>query len=225
MCRRKHGSENDRVVMKKLIPFLFAVAITSGLFSICWSIGSYIIYRNSPEKLSGVIQIKGSMWSGSGFIVSKDGLIITAGHVLDGLWDGTVELEDGTVIDIDPNSIYIDRSWDVGICRTTDYENTEVFTFCSDTVDVGTEIWISGFPLGLEKWASFGHVARKSSKGTIYIDCDANPGNSGCPIFCGDGKVVGLITGGYEITDISFGVGVEAIRNVLERYEVLYESP
>ncbi len=214
--------------MKKIIPFLLAVAIIAVLLLVCHDIMQLIIRHAPPEKLSGVVQIKGSMWSGSGFIVSDDGIVITAGHVLEGIWDGEVELEDGTMVKIDPNSIYTDRSWDVGVCRIEIPANVygfETLTFCSDTVDVGTEIWISGFPLGLEKWASFGHVARKSSKGTIYVDCDSNPGNSGCPIFCEDGEVVGLITSGYMMTDISMGCDVVAIQNVLERYEVLYDSP
>ncbi len=209
----------------KNIVFWIFISVVMALITIIW-IGIYQIVSIPIEKLSGVVQIKGSLWAGSGFMVSEDGLIVTAGHVLDGLWGGEVELEDGMMVKIDPCSIYVDRSWDVGVCRVTVPEEglgIEVLTFCTDAVDVGTEVWISGFPLGLEKWASFGHAARKSSKGIIYIDCDANPGNSGCPIFCEDGEVLGFVTGGHMATDISFGIDAEAIRNVLERYEVLYE--
>lgn len=183
---------------------------------------SYSTYLNRPKsatKENVIVQIVGAEWSGSGFIL-KDGIIVTAAHVLHDLIEGQAILSDGTVIELDPNTYMVDGVWDIAIAKLHNYNGPCAVLGDNDSIVIGASVELVGYPLGIELWHSFGEVARLERAGNIDIDCDANPGNSGGAIWIGD-EVVGVLTCGYNYTDISSGVAVSVIRNIVDRYRIL----
>ena len=174
---------------------------------------------NAATKENVTVQIVGAEWSGSGFIL-EDGIVITAAHVLHDLIEGRAILSDGTIIELDPNTYMIDGVWDIAVAKLHNYDGPCAVLGDDNSIIVGCGVEIVGYPLGLELWHSFGEVARLERAGNIDIDCDANPGNSGGPIFIGD-EVVGVLTCGYNYTDISSGVAVSVVRNMVDRYKIL----
>ena len=171
-------------------------------------------------KENVTVQIVSSHWTGSGFIL-EGGIIVTAAHVMQDVVDAKAVFSDGTTVCLDPNTYMIDDVWDIACAKLSGYEGPYATLGDTNSITIGTDVEIIGYPFGIELWHSFGEVARLENAGNIDIDCDVNPGNSGGGIFIGS-KIVGVITCGYAGTDISSGIAVNVIKNVLNRYEILH---
>lgn len=182
----------------------------------------FFIVKPAPSKESVVVQIVGEYWTGSGFIL-KDGIIITAAHVLDGIENGQARFSDGTIICLDPNTYMIDGVWDVAIAKISGYNGPYANLGCISSIIIGANIELVGYPLGEPLWHSFGNIARLSKAGEVSLDIDGIPGDSGGPCFLGD-KVIGILISGYSYTQMCFATDVSVIKNMLERYEILHGS-
>jgi serine protease Do len=137
---------------------------------------------------------------GSGFIINKDGHIVTNSHVVENATDIKVSLSDkeefeAKVIGQDPKTgvalIKIEAQWDLPVAPLGD----------SEKLQVGAWVIAIGNPFGLGHTVTAGIA---SAKGRIigagpyddFIQTDAsiNPGNSGGPLFNLHGEVVGINT-------------------------------
>jgi serine protease Do len=137
---------------------------------------------------------------GSGFIIDKEGFIVTNNHVVEGADQIKVRLADdqeydATVVGRDPKTdlalIKIEGAKDLVPLPMGD----------SDTQEVGTWVVAIGSPFGLEQTVTAGIV---SAKGRIigsgpyddFVQTDAsiNPGNSGGPLVNMNGEVIGINT-------------------------------
>jgi putative serine protease PepD len=146
--------------------------------------------------------------SGSGIIISSDGLILTNNHVVevaDGSGALTVNFNDGssaraTVVGTDPLT-------DLAVIKAEDVSGLSVAKLnTSDTLDVGEEVVAIGSPFGLEATVTSGIVSalnRPVSVGgdgagtdttypAIQTDAAINPGNSGGALVNMSGEVVGI---------------------------------
>jgi S1-C subfamily serine protease len=195
------------------------VSLLSVIGLASFSIISYIDMLETATKENVTVKIIGSQWSGSGFIL-EDGIIVTAAHVMQNVINARAVFSDGTIIYLDPNTYMIDEVWDVAIAKIPDYDGPYAILGDSSDIVIGANVELVGYPLGLKLWHSFGEIARLERGGDIDMDIDANPGNSGGPIFIGD-CVVGVLTCGYSYTDISSGVAVNVIKNMIDRYEIV----
>jgi len=204
----------DKIQTAIILSLLFIVAL--GILDITRTID----WPEIATIENTTIQIIGSQWSGSG-IIFKNGFIVTAAHVLEGIENGQASFSDGTIICLDPNTYYISQNFDLAFAKIAEYSGPYAILGVQDSIVIGADIEICGYPLGIELWHSFGRVARLENKGTIDVDVDANPGNSGGGIFL-NGEVIGIITCGYSSTDISSGIAINAIQAELEIYRILY---
>jgi S1-C subfamily serine protease len=203
--------------MKFIKPVLVVIALTL-IFIAQW----FMVNLPSPIKATKenvVVQIISAEWTGSGFIL-EDGIIVTAAHVMQDVISARAVFSDGTIVYLDPNTYMIDGVWDVAIAKIPDYDGPCAILGDNSDIVIGAGVELIGYPLGEKLWHSFGEVARLEHAGDIDIDCDANPGNSGGPIFIGD-CVVGISTCGYSYTDISSGVAVNVVKNMIDRYKIL----
>ena len=143
--------------------------------------------------------------SGSGFIVDREGHIITNYHVIRNASHVNVRLEDGRkflaeVVGGDPNT-------DVAVIRIDSDRPLPVATFAdSDELQVGDWVMALGSPLGLQFTVTAGIVSAKGRNLDIdpnnataleaFVQTDAaiNPGNSGGPLVDLYGRVVGVNT-------------------------------
>ena len=185
-----------------------------GLTKIDESINSPII-----NKESVTVQIVSAEWTGSGFIL-EDGILVTAAHIIQDVVDARAVFSDGTIVYLDPNTYMVDEVWDIAIAKIYGYDGPCAALGDADSIVIGAGVELVGYPLEIKLWHSFGEIARLEYAGNIDIDCDANPGNSGGPIFIGD-YVVGVLTCGYDYTDISSGVTVDVVKNMVDRYKIL----
>lgn len=163
---------------------------------------------------------------GSGFIIGKEGLIITNNHVVEraqkiqvGLSNG--ERYDATVIGRDPKTdialIKISAGKELPVARLGD----------SNNLRTGDWVLAVGNPFGLAHTFTAGIVSAKGRTiGTgpyddfIQTDASINPGNSGGPLFNLDGEVVGINTAIVPAGQgIGFAIPVNLAKEVLEQLE------
>ena len=150
---------------------------------------------------------------GTGFIIEKDGYIVTNAHVVDGAQSVKVTFSDGT--SEDAKVIGEDKATDIALIKVkTDKDLTTVGFGDSDKVQVGEPVVAIGNPFGLGTSVSAGIVSalgRDLNSGPFdnYIQTDAaiNKGNSGGPLFDAEGKVIGMNSAIISPTGGSVGIG------------------
>ena len=169
--------------------------------------------------------------SGSGFIISTDGYILTNNHVVRDMDRLTVSLNDGTeyaatVVGGDPLT-------DVAVIKIDANDLTPASLGDSDPVRVGDWVLAFGSPLDLRFTVTAGIVSARGRPmrgllGTewaisdfIQTDAAINPGNSGGPLVNIQGQVIGINaaiksnTGYYS--GYGFAIPINLVRNVAEQ--------
>jgi serine protease Do len=160
---------------------------------------------------------------GSGFIVSKDGYIVTNNHVVDGAETVKVTLNDDT--EYDAKVIGVDPLTDIALIQIdVGHDLPTVPWGDSDTVRPGDEALAIGNPFGLGGTVTSGivsAVSRDIHSGPYddYIQTDAaiNKGNSGGPLFNADGEVIGVNTMIFSPGGGSVGIGFAVPSDLVER--------
>ena len=172
--------------------------------------------------------------SGSGFIVTSDGYIVTNYHVVeDGDSDGiTVTLYNGS--SYAATLIGYDEDNDVAVLKIeADEELTPVVLGDSDALAVGETVVAIGNPLGeltfslTQGVVSALNRAVTLSSGTmnlIQTDCAINSGNSGGPLFNAYGEVIGITNAKYStsssseasIDNIGFAIPINTVKSIIE---------
>lgn len=141
---------------------------------------------------------------GSGFVISKDGLILTNNHVVEKATEIKVKLEsDKEGKEYDAKVIGRDPKTDLALIRVKPDANfpKPAHLGDSDAIRVGDWVMAVGNPFGLGQTVTTGII---SAKGRIigagpyddFLQTDAaiNPGNSGGPLFDMKGEVIGINT-------------------------------
>lgn len=157
--------------------------------------------------------------SGSGFIISEDGYILTNYHVIKDAYQSrqqvTVMTHDGTEYNAEVVGFESDN--DIAVLKI-DAEGLNPAVFGdSDSLLVGDTVYAVGNPLGeLEFSMTTGHVSAKDRTITtennadaismFQVDAAVNSGNSGGPIYNDQGQVVGVVTAKYASTGVE-GIG------------------
>ncbi len=169
--------------------------------------------------------------TGTGFVISADGEIITNYHVISGAQTLTVTLYDGTKYSA--TVLGYEESSDVALIKIDAQNLTALTLGDSDALIVGDEIAAIGNPLGeLTYTMTVGYVSAKerdvNTDGTpinmMQIDAAINPGNSGGPLFNMKGEVVGITTakysgstgGGATIEGIGFAIPINDATAILD---------
>ena len=163
---------------------------------------------------------------GSGFIVSKEGQIITNNHVVEGADKITVTLSDGR--EFEAKVLGKDPTFDLAILKIEG--NGKDFTVLelgdSDRTEVGEWVVAIGNPFGLEHTVTVGVVSAKNRSihagkvnfdGFLQTDAAINPGNSGGPLIDLYGKVVGINTAIVPYAQgIGFAIPVNMAKQIMD---------
>jgi len=167
--------------------------------------------------------------TGSGFVIDKEGHIVTNNHVVEDAEQITILLSDETsveakVVGTDPNTDLAVLKIDVPAEKLQPVE-----LGFSANLRVGQRAIAIGNPFGLDRTlttgviSSLGRPLETESQRTLYdvIQTDAaiNPGNSGGPLLDSSGRVIGVNTAIYSPSGGSVGVGfaipVDTVRRVV----------
>jgi S1-C subfamily serine protease len=178
--------------------------------------------RVYQQASPAVVAIETYDGSGSGSIITPNGLILTNAHVVGDARDVTVYLSDGRQY---PGRVvgYADGGLDLAAVQiTTNVNNLPTISFASNPPQVGQQAFAIGNPFGLQGTFTVGIVSRLDrERGLIQTDAAINPGNSGGPLLNSNGQLIGVNTsifttgeGGGNI-GIGFAITTDLVRPFL----------
>ncbi|MDD6345472.1 MAG: trypsin-like peptidase domain-containing protein [Oscillospiraceae bacterium] len=168
--------------------------------------------------------------SGSGFIISDDGYILTNHHVIEGADSITVTAYDGTKYKAELVGSYAAN--DIAVLKIDAKNLVPVSLGSSDNLKVGDNVVAIGNPLGELTFSLTSGVVSAldreitTNNGTmnlIQTDCAINSGNSGGALFNMYGEVIGITNAKYSssssgeasIDNIGFAIPVDQIKNMV----------
>jgi putative serine protease PepD len=174
--------------------------------------------------------------TGSGFVIDKDGRILTNNHVIEGATKVTVKLGDSEKA-YDAKVIGADPGTDVALLQVDAPEDElQPLTLGrSADVEVGDPVVAIGNPFGLDRTVTSGIISALqrqiqapngfSISDVIQTDAAINPGNSGGPLIDSEGEVIGINSqiatggGGEGNVGIGFAIPIDTIRDELHQLE------
>ena len=161
--------------------------------------------------------------SGSGFIIAKNGEILTNAHVVSGAEKVIVKLNDRR--EFSAKIIGIDEKTDVALIKIEAKDLTPAQLGDSDAVEVGDWVLAVGSPYGFSNTATKGIISAlgrnfPDSTYTPFIQTDAavNSGNSGGPLFNSKGEVIGINSRIYsqvgQFNGLGFAIPINFAKNI-----------
>jgi S1-C subfamily serine protease len=135
---------------------------------------------------------------GTGFVVTKDGLVMTNYHVIAEGSSALVKVPDGAFYVVD-GMLASDKSRDLAVVKVRGQNFRALTLGDSDKVQIGEEVVAIGSPLSLESTVSNGIISgirEVNEEGSKYLQITApiSPGSSGGPLFNMAGEVIGITT-------------------------------
>jgi S1-C subfamily serine protease len=185
-------------------------------------IKAQVVQRTQSPFDFGLPQEQQGTATGSGFVIDKDGTILTNAHVINGASKVTVQFADKQ--QVDAKVLGKDESTDLALLKV-DPANLKLVPLAlgtSRTVQVGDPAVAIGNPFGLERTLTTGvisavHRPIQAPNGfqiddAIQTDAPINPGNSGGPLIDATGRVIGINsqieTGGSGNGNVGIGFAV-----------------
>jgi putative serine protease PepD len=162
------------------------------------SLSPHTVYQSAKDSVAYITTDTGT---GSGFVVSKDGYIVTNAHVVDGA-NGQIQAKIGDGKVLDAKLVGEDASTDLALLKVSATNLTPLALGDSSNVQVGDPAYAIGNPFGLDRTLTTGVVSALqrqisspngfSINDVIQTDAAINPGNSGGPLFNAAGQVIGV---------------------------------
>jgi serine protease Do len=178
---------------------------------------------SSSEQVVSIID-----GQGSGVLISADGKVLTAAHVVQTADVAHVEFPDGE--QIDARVISSDLRSDVALLQLERPPKniTPATLGDSNKVEVGDQIFVIGAPYGISQTLTAGHVSgrhrlNEKEEGSVSVeflqtDAAVNSGNSGSPMFDMEGKVVGIVSSIMSHSGGSEGLAFATASNDARRF-------
>ncbi|MCA9065949.1 MAG: trypsin-like peptidase domain-containing protein [Planctomycetaceae bacterium] len=175
-----------------------------------------ILWRENPTEDAG-----------SGFILDREGHILTNFHVVENAQRIQVTLYNGETYDAD--AVGVDPINDMAVVKVNAPAEllVPVRFGNSSTLKVGMRAFAIGNPFGLERTMTTGIISSlnrtlpvtraRSIKSVIQIDAAINPGNSGGPLINSHGEVIGMNTAIASKTGQNSGIGFAIPVNLIAR--------
>jgi len=154
--------------------------------------------------------------SGSGFVLTEDGFIVTNYHVVENADTVKVTMYNGD--EYDARYVGGDQDYDIAVIKVEAANLQAVTLGDSDTLNVGDRVLAIGNPLGELTFSQSGGMVSSVNRainvgGTpfnmIQTDASINSGNSGGPLFNSYGEVVGIVSAKYSSS--GSGASVEGL--------------
>jgi serine protease Do len=170
-------------------------------------------------------------WLGSGVIISKDGLVLTAAHVVDDANLKALKMVTWNGNEYDVKVLLVNKRLDLALVQPK--ASAESFNYApiqeSNDLWVGEDILVVGHPLG-HMWTVTDGIIGSLPWSVWYfnriIETNARilPGNSGGPVFSRKGEVIGIVSAMYvDHMGLPSGIGIvipiDGIHHILKMYK------
>ncbi len=195
---------------------------------------SEIYTRNVDAVVSITVKgVSSSGWmqmpftaSGTGFVISEDGYILTCYHVIEDYQSIRVALYNGT--EYDASYIGGDEALDIAVIRIDAAGLKSAALGDSDEIVIGEDAIVIGNPLQLTFSVSRGIVSAtdrvidvdsNDSISVFQLDAAVNSGNSGGPVFNDRGEVIGMIDAKYAsegVEGLGFALPINQVMDIAD---------
>ena len=192
---------------------------------------SQVYAQNVNAVVAISCTVPGGTSTGSGFILTQDGYVVTNYHVVEGARKTQVITTQGDTFLAE--LVGYDQANDIAVLKVEATDLPYVTVGSSDALIVGDQVVAIGNPLGeLTNTLTVGYVSAKERSVTtdgitmtmIQTDAAINSGNSGGPLFNMKGEVVGITTSKYSgesssgatIEGIGFAIPIDDVYGLIE---------
>jgi len=203
--------QNNIAVYKKALPSVVNITSTSLAFN--------FFYGPVPQE-----------GQGSGFIIDKQGHILTNNHVIDNAQRVEVTLSDQHKYKADV--VGVDKAHDLALLLINAPNLTPATLSDSSDLTVGQKVYAIGNPFGLSGTMTRGIISSiRSINGAegnpidnaIQTDAAINPGNSGGPLLNSRGDVIGITTmiasnGADQSSGVGFAIPINTAKAVIDDF-------
>ncbi len=178
-------------------------------------------------------QVSPASVSGTGFVISADGYILTNNHVIEdartGGYEVSVLMYDGT--EYTAEIVGYDKENDIAVLKVDAEDLTPVTMGSADDIVVGREVYPVGNPLGELNFSMSTGIISATDR-TITTDADSLPirmfqidaavnrGNSGGPVYNAAGRVIGVVTAKSSesgVEGLGFAIPIEDAAHVADQ--------
>jgi S1-C subfamily serine protease len=172
---------------------------------------------------------------GSGVLISADGDVLTAAHLVQAADLVRVEFADGTTVGA--TVVASEPAADLALLQLDEVPAHAIVASMgdSDMIRVGQPIFVIGAPYGLGHTLTAGHISARHRPGTrgstfvlgefLQTDAAINRGNSGGPLFNMNGEVVGIVSHILSRSGAFEGVGFAVASNSIDELLLAQPSP
>jgi serine protease Do len=184
-------------------------AVSEVAIAACQKSESSKLPHDLPKALESVVELQVGGSKGTGVMISPDGWIVTAAHVVDGAPEIWVRFANG--VQVPATLEKMDTRFDVALIRVQGraYPCAPIRSGAKDLA-IGSEVFAINLSVGEKAKPT---VARgvisgypeQDGKRFIQTDASVNPGSSGGPVFASDGTVAGITVAK------AFGIGIEGL--------------
>ncbi|MCK4763083.1 MAG: trypsin-like peptidase domain-containing protein [Candidatus Aminicenantes bacterium] len=180
-----------------------------------------------------VVVVRSPGGLGSGFIINRQGYVITNFHVVKGQKHINItrfkknagELK--RIVHKEVRIVALDPFYDLAVLQVKDIAGKVSHPMVLDpenNVAAGEKVFVIGNPLGLERTVTEGVVSHKARNfaGRVFLQIDAaiNPGNSGGPLFNSRGQVIGVINmGARYMQGLNFAIPIHHLKFLLDNID------
>jgi S1-C subfamily serine protease len=193
-------------------PALLAVLLASVASSAqAQEIKSEELYKKVlPSVMTLNVDKQGSGYCGTAFLSIRDGLAVTAWHVVKGATRVTAKFATGEEFEVS-GLVDKDEKRDVALVRVKVF-GRPILPALTAEPEVGSKAYVIGAPRGLDFSISDGLVSQiQAIDGVkqLQFSCPASPGNSGGPLVNNKGEVIGVVSWQFrEGQNLNFAVPV-----------------
>lgn len=186
----------------RLLGYIISIILIP-LFSFCQENNHIQIAKdNTPAVVTiNVAKDDGSTFTGTGFILTEDGLIATSRHVSDHALYMNITFNDGTVSG-EALEVAAAGNVDISLLKIRAQNLPTVQLGDSDFVQPGQSITVIGNPRRLQNTITSGLISqiRQKSDGLVWhqISAPISPSSSGSPVFDANGKVISIAFASYS---------------------------
>lgn len=219
-------------VVKKVSPSVVTIGVKNNLSQ---TASPYSIFFGIPEQ-NGDDENENEDYIGTGFVIKKEGIIVTNKHVVSSSAEYFVVDEKGNKYDVD--KIYRDPANDIAIISikndtskslpVTELGTSSTLQVGQSVIAIGTALGefrntvttgvVSGLGRGITAGSAFQGFSERLDN-VIQTDAAINPGNSGGPLLNASGQVIGVntaVSGSGQ--NIGFAIPIDIVKDSLDNF-------
>ena len=174
-------------------------------------------HATTKSLLDSSVTIFTDVGSGSGVVVSSEGVIFTNQHVIDEAQSVAVRLHNGDVYS-QVDLVAVDELRDIAVLKISGFDLTVASLGNSNSIEVGDSVSVVGAPRGFSGTLTSGVVSAKrrlNGVELIQIDAAISPGSSGGAVFNAEGEVVALAVSQFEDgQNLNFAIPINYARGL-----------